>query len=47
MKNLKPGASWIDMHILSERIILTGLKELGIVNGDVEELIQGRVGFIF
>lgn len=28
-------------------MILEGLKNLGLVNGDVNEMIEGRVGFIF
>lgn len=35
------------MHLLAERVILTGLKDLGIVKGDVEEMIENRVGFLF
>ncbi|CDW86992.1 peptidase d [Stylonychia lemnae] len=44
---MKPGASWVDMHLLAERIILTGLRDLGLVSGDIEEMIEGRVGYIF
>ena len=36
---LKPGVSWHDMHLLSERIMLEGLKEMGLLNGDVEEML--------
>merc|ERR1740123_2327266 len=35
------------MHLLSERITLEGLKKLGLVNGDVDEMLEKRVGFIF
>lgn len=44
---LKPGVSWSDMHLLSERVLLEGLKELGCVSGDVDEMLKARVGFIF
>lgn len=44
---MKPGVQWLDMHKLAERTILEGLKELGIVSGDVEEMVEGRVGFLF
>ena len=44
---LKPGVNWKDMHLLSERVMLTGLKELGLVDGDVDEMIEARVSFIF
>ena len=46
-KALKPGVNWKDMHLLSERTTLEGLKELGLVKGDVDEMLKGRVGFIF
>ena len=44
---LRPGVSWLDMHLLSEKIMLTGLVELGLINGDVDEMLKGRIGFIF
>lgn len=44
---LKPGINWKDMHLLSEKVMLEGLKELGLVNGDVQEMVDGRIGFIF
>ena len=47
MKNLKAGTSWVDMHLLAERVILTGLRDLGLVHGDIEEMIEGRIGFVF
>lgn len=44
---LKPGISWVDMHLLAEKIILTGLKGLGLVKGDIQEMLDGRIGYIF
>ena len=44
---VKPGVSWVDMHLLAERIILEGLIELGILNGNLEEMQEGRVGYLF
>jgi len=35
MDVLKPGVKWADMQLLAEKIILEGLKELGLVHGDV------------
>lgn len=35
------------MHLLAERVTLEGLKELGLVDGDIDEMVEGRVGFIF
>ena len=45
--NLKPDISWVDMHLLSERVLLTGLVELGLITGDIDEMLKGRVAFIF
>lgn len=47
MAQLKPGVSWPEMHLLAEKIILTGLVELGILKGDVQEMVDKRVGFLF
>lgn len=44
---LKPGADWVEMHRLAERVILTGLKELGLLTGDVEVMMEKRLGFLF
>lgn len=44
---LKPGVSWVEMHELAERTILSGLKDLGCLNGDVDEMQAKRIGFIF
>uniref|UniRef100_A0A7S3CMP7 Aminopeptidase P N-terminal domain-containing protein n=1 Tax=Strombidium rassoulzadegani TaxID=1082188 RepID=A0A7S3CMP7_9SPIT len=47
MNAMKPGVIYKDMHLLSERITLEGLKELGLVEGDVSEMLEKRLGFIF
>ena len=39
MENLKPGVNWPDMHLIAERVLLSGLRDLGLVSGDVEEMI--------
>jgi len=44
---LKPGINWKEMHLLAERITLEGLKELGLIDGDIDEMLNGRFGFIF
>lgn len=44
---VKPGVSWVEMHLLSERIILEELKKAGLLVGDVEEMIEHRLGAIF
>ena len=35
------------MHKLAERTILTGLVELGCLTGNVEDMLEKRIGFIF
>lgn len=44
---LAPGSDWTEMHLLAERVLLEGLKELGLVQGDVQEMQDKRIGFIF
>ena len=33
--------------MIAERIILQGLLDLGIVKGDLDEMLEGRIAFIF
>lgn len=47
MKACKPGASWPELHRLAERVILEHLKNAGLVQGDVSEMIQEGIGAIF
>ena len=47
MAGIKEGVSWVEMHLLAERVILSGLLDLGIVKGDIDEMIEKRVGFLF
>jgi len=35
------------MHRIAERVILTGLKELGCLSGDVDVMMEKRIGFLF
>lgn len=45
---IKPGVNWVDMQILSEKTILEGLLELGLVKGaTVDELWEKRVVYTF
>lgn len=46
-KALKPGVSWVDMHILAEGKILESLKQAGLLTGDVNEMVENRLGAIF
>jgi len=47
MKALKPGVSWTDMHLLSERVSLEALKAAGLLVGDVDEMMKVRLGAVF
>ena len=44
---LAPGVDWIECHKLAERTVLEGLVELGCLTGDIEEMMEKRIGFIF
>ena len=37
----------MDMHLLADRIILEGMLELGILRGNVDEMMNLRVSAIF
>ena len=45
---LQPGVKFVDMHLYAARIILEGLKVLGLVKGDVDAAIEaGAYGLFF
>jgi len=46
-KAMKPGVSFVDMHRLSERVIVTGLRDNGILKGDVDEMKKHFIGSYF
>ena len=41
------GVSWVDMHLLADRVQLEELKRHGILQGDVEKMMEARLGAIF
>lgn len=45
--SLKPGVQYRDCHIASNRLMLNRFKELGIVTGDVETMLEAGVGGMF
>lgn len=47
LKAAKPGVSWKEMHLLAERIELEELVKNGLLQGDIEEMMAARLGFIF
>jgi Xaa-Pro aminopeptidase len=47
IKGARPGISNRDTHILACRIIVTGMKELGLMRGDVEEAVTAGAHALF
>uniref|UniRef100_A0A7S1I9H1 Peptidase M24 domain-containing protein n=1 Tax=Eutreptiella gymnastica TaxID=73025 RepID=A0A7S1I9H1_9EUGL len=46
--SMKPGACWVELHRLSERVILSHLLKIGVVhNGTVEEMMAVNLGSVF
>ena len=41
------GVSWVDMHLLADRTHLEELKKLGLVTGDIDEMMKVRLGAVF
>ncbi len=46
-KVLKQGIAWLDMQKLAERVLLKGLIKLNILHGDIEEMMEKRVPYLF
>ena len=44
---LRPGVSWLDCHKLAERHLLQGLVDLGLITGDIAEMQEKRISFLF
>lgn len=44
---LRPGVAYRDVHLNANRILLEGLSALGLVNGDVNTMVQEGVGGLF
>jgi hypothetical protein len=34
------GVSWVDMHKLANRVLLTDLRDAGLLRGDVDEMME-------
>lgn len=41
------GVSWVDMHKLAERTELEELVKLGLLQGDVDEMMKVNLGAVF
>jgi len=44
---LKPGVPFLEVHLLAARAIATGLKDLGLMRGDVDEAIAAGAHALF
>ncbi|KAA3672121.1 Xaa-Pro dipeptidase [Paragonimus westermani] len=47
LAELKPGVSWVELHELAERHILTHLIAGGLLRGNVEDMMRARLGATF
>lgn len=47
MKAAKPGVQWADMHRLAERVLLERLRDGGLLQGDVDEMMSAHLGAVF
>lgn len=47
LENARPGVTYRDMHLGAARIIVQGLANLGLVHGDVEEMVAAGVQGMF
>lgn len=47
MAAVKPGVSWPDMHRLAERVQLTCLRDMGLLQGDIDEMMKLHLGAVF
>lgn len=43
----KDGVSWVDMHMLANRVMLEKLKEGNLLKGNVEEMIHAGLNYVF
>ncbi|XP_031473386.1 uncharacterized protein LOC116245913 isoform X2 [Nymphaea colorata] len=47
ISTMRPGVSWTEMHKLAEKTILDSLRTGGILIGDVDEMMEARLGAVF
>ncbi len=47
LKRLKPGVSWKEMQIQSERALLEHLIKGGLIKGDIDEMMEARLSATF
>ncbi|XP_063048977.1 xaa-Pro dipeptidase [Engraulis encrasicolus] len=44
---IKPGVKWTDMHRLADRVHLEELVKVGLLKGDVDEMMKVHLGSVF
>ncbi|KAM6195103.1 xaa-Pro dipeptidase isoform 2-T2 [Sarcoramphus papa] len=47
MKAVRPGVAWPDMHRLADRVHLEELTKIGILKGNVDDMVKVHLGAIF
>ncbi|KAA8596125.1 hypothetical protein FQN60_011416, partial [Etheostoma spectabile] len=47
MAAIKPGVKWTDMHRMADRVHLEELVKIGILNGNVEDMLKVHMGSVF
>uniref|UniRef100_A0A8V1A9B7 Xaa-Pro dipeptidase n=1 Tax=Gallus gallus TaxID=9031 RepID=A0A8V1A9B7_CHICK len=47
MKAVKPGVAWPDMHRLADRVHLEELTKIGILKGNVDDMVKVHLGAVF
>jgi len=47
MAAMKPGVHWKDMHGLANRVTCEKLKDLGLLRGEVDEMMEHNIGGLF
>lgn len=45
--NVKPGVNWTTMHDLANRVLLTKLKEGGLLQGDIDDMMKAGINAVF
>lgn len=43
----KPGVSWVDMHLLANRVMLQELLNVGILQGNIDDMMKVNLGATF
>jgi Xaa-Pro dipeptidase len=47
MEAMGPGISWVDMHVLANRVTLEHLKAAGLVVGDIDKMMEVHLAAVF